>query len=148
MDDPYRQLEEEIRLRNSMESMTPKMEALMSGGRLTPGALASAKPQPELAYNWKAFHLFLKHQTLRACQLLLGESPRAIAPMYLLPCTCFNIHTWVANPLMPQNVLQDPMLSRLSPTVIVYIVNIVSRQVRQQEKENDAILTDTKPYPT
>lgn len=37
-------------------------------------------------------------------------------------------------PFGPQNVLKDPMTSALNPNVISYIADMVSRQVRQQEK--------------
>lgn len=43
-------------------------------------------------------------------------------------------------------MLQDPIMSVLSPTAIAYIADIVSRQVRQ-ERENDAIPIVPKPYP-
>lgn len=39
------------------------------------------------------------------------------------------------------------MMTALSPTRIVYIVDMVSPQVRQQERKNDVIPTVTKPYP-
>lgn len=52
-----------------------------------------------------------------------------------------------ANSLAPQNVLQDPMMSALNLTVIACIADMVSRQVRQQEKKMDAIPTVTKSYP-
>lgn len=60
--------------------------------------------------------------------------------------TSVNIATTAANPLIAHTVLQDRMMSVLSRTIITYIVNMISRQVRQQESENDAIFKITKPY--
>lgn len=51
-----------------------------------------------------------------------------------------------ADSLAPHNVVQDPMLSALNPTVVAYITDMVSRQVRQQEREMDVVPTVTKPY--
>lgn len=36
----------------------------------------------------------------------------------------------------------------LSPTMIAYIIDVISLQVRQRERENDAIPTVTKLYAT
>lgn len=53
--------------------------------------------------------------------------------------------TNATDPLAPHNVLQGPMTSVLSSTLIVYIADMVSREVYQQEKEKDAIPMVTKP---
>lgn len=50
------------------------------------------------------------------------------------------------DPLAPHAMLQDPMMSALSSTVIAYFVDMVSRQVWQHEMKNDVISTITKLY--
>lgn len=50
------------------------------------------------------------------------------------------------DPLAPHNLLQDFMMQFLSPAVMDYITDVLSPQVHQWEKENDAIPTVTKPY--
>lgn len=78
---------------------------------------------------------------------LTGISPRATAPPYPFPTyTSGNLTTNVTDPLAPHNVLQDLMISALSPTVIAYATDMVSQQGHQQEKENYVILKFTKPY--
>lgn len=44
--------------------------------------------------------------------------------------------TNTVDPLTPNNVLQDPMMSALSLTIIAYITDMVTRQIQQQEREN------------
>lgn len=53
----------------------------------------------------------------------------------------------IVNPLAPQNMLQDTMMSTLNPTVIAYIANMVNRQSAIAGERKRVISTVTKPYP-
>lgn len=67
---------------------------------------------------------------------LRGISPIATDPAHLFPTYASgNTATNAADSLTLHNVLQDPMMSALSPNLNAYIADIVSRQVRQQERK-------------
>lgn len=53
-----------------------------------------------------------------------------MALAYSIPTyTSVNAAVAATNSLAPHNVLWDPMMSAVNPTVIAYIANMVSRQV-------------------
>lgn len=105
-----------------MASMTAKMEALLVQHRTSGGGQHQGNQRPQI--------LSLSRQNLWAYQLLSGEYNQEL----LLSRTCFQhilqeIHLRPSLTLCTANILQDSMMSALSLTMIVYIVDMVTRQV-------------------
>lgn len=119
-----------------MAFVTAKMDALMAQLRTSrvepmPRASAFASLQRELAYDPMSFLPLPQQVNPRGMWApLRGMSLRATVPPYPYPTyTSKNITTITIDPLAPYNVLQDPMMSILNPTMISYIANMISRQV-------------------
>lgn len=98
-----------------------------TGRRAKARASASANPL-KLAYDPTG--LLALPQPIRfgdMCAPFSGISGRAIAPRYPLPTYASgNMATIATDLLAPHKVLQDSIMSALSPTAIAYIVDIVS----------------------
>lgn len=92
------------------------------------GTSAAAKPYLESEYDLIAFlSLSYFSNPWDITSLLRGISPKATTfPYSFPPHTLGNVATNTAGLLAPDNVLQDPRISTVSPTVIAYITNMVS----------------------
>lgn len=91
-------------------------------------ASATTNPQSESAYG-RATFLSLPQLSNRGGMIapLRGISLRMTISPYLFPTyTLGNVATNAADPLAPHNMLQDPMMSTLSPTLISYITDMVN----------------------